>query len=214
MSISKQSAGGKATAIKLRNEAIERYYQNPNKCKGCKNVIEIRPGEKVREVKIRDFCNTSCYQTYRLTMVEQNKLKTKERNCKNCQNIFIIKKCSDGSFSKKQKCDDCITIARKSRGYSLELLPYRTKGELFDNRKNWQSARTAIQKQARKVYKQQTEIIQCRVCKYSNHVEVCHIKPVSDFPNNTLISEINNINNLTGLCPNHHWEFDNGILNL
>ena len=30
----------------------------------------------------------------------------------------------------------------------------------------------------------------------------------------TTIEEINNINNLIGLCPNHHWEYDNGLLEL
>lgn len=34
-------------------------------------------------------------------------------------------------------------------------------------------------------------------------------KATSDFDDDVLIKEINNINNLIGLCPNHHWEFDN-----
>ena len=29
-----------------------------------------------------------------------------------------------------------------------------------------------------------------------------------------LISEINNIDNLIALCPNHHWEFDHSQLNI
>jgi len=37
---------------------------------------------------------------------------------------------------------------------------------------------------------------------------------VSDFPDAALIAEINDIANLVALCPNHHWEFDHGVLTL
>ena len=35
---------------------------------------------------------------------------------------------------------------------------------------------------------------------------------MSDFSDDAKISEINDIRNLIALCPNHHWEFDNGKL--
>ena len=44
----------------------------------------------------------------------------------------------------------------------------------------------------------------CFVCGYNNHVEIAHIKAVSDFDKEAELSEINNINNLVALCPNHH----------
>lgn len=47
---------------------------------------------------------------------------------------------------------------------------------------------------------------------YDKHIEIAHIKAVSDFSDDSLISEINDKNNLVALCPNHHWEFDNGFL--
>lgn len=49
---------------------------------------------------------------------------------------------------------------------------------------------------------------------YTNYCEVCHIKPVNGFSDESLVSEINDINNLVALCPNHHWEFDHGLLQL
>jgi len=55
---------------------------------------------------------------------------------------------------------------------------------------------------------------ECKVCGYSNHVEVCHIKGISEFSKDSLLSEVNNLNNLIYLCPNHHWELDNGILKI
>lgn len=52
----------------------------------------------------------------------------------------------------------------------------------------------------------------CRICGYDKHVEVHHIKPISSFPPDTLISDINSEDNLVVLCPNCHWEADNGLL--
>jgi len=37
---------------------------------------------------------------------------------------------------------------------------------------------------------------------------------MSEFSDDTLIKDINNTDNLVGLCPNHHWELDNGYLRL
>ena len=51
---------------------------------------------------------------------------------------------------------------------------------------------------------------QCVHCGYATHVEVCHIKPVSEFPVSVPARQINADTNITYLCPNHHWELDNG----
>ena len=44
----------------------------------------------------------------------------------------------------------------------------------------------------------------CIICGYNKHIEVAHIKAVSEFDDSALISEINALNNLIPLCPNHH----------
>ena len=49
----------------------------------------------------------------------------------------------------------------------------------------------------------------CACCGYDKHVELAHIKPVSSFDVNTLISVVNSEENVIQLCPNCHWEFDN-----
>ncbi len=87
-----------------------------------------------------------------------------------------------------------------------------TKGELFGNRKNWQSARTAIRKLADIVFQNSNKPKECAICSYNKHIEIAHIKGVSEFSDDSLVSEINDINNLVALCPNHHWEFDNNKL--
>ena len=54
----------------------------------------------------------------------------------------------------------------------------------------------------------------CQVCNYKNHTELCHIKPIGNCEDSMSLGEINSPSNLIVLCPNHHWEFDNGILKL
>lgn len=54
----------------------------------------------------------------------------------------------------------------------------------------------------------------CENCGYEKHVEVCHKQPISSFPITTLISIVNHRNNIIFLCPNCHWEFDNGLLSI
>ncbi|WP_396336389.1 HNH endonuclease [Fischerella sp. JS2] len=57
---------------------------------------------------------------------------------------------------------------------------------------------------ARNIYCQSDKPKQCAVCGYDKHYKMCHIKPIKDFAHNTLISQINDIDNLVALCPNHH----------
>jgi predicted restriction endonuclease len=54
----------------------------------------------------------------------------------------------------------------------------------------------------------------CAICGYNQHVEAAHRRPVSDFPDEATVSEINEPANLVYLCPNHHWEHDHGLLTL
>jgi predicted restriction endonuclease len=52
----------------------------------------------------------------------------------------------------------------------------------------------------------------CSNCSYDKHYEVCHIKDVKHFPEESFLSEVNQIDNLISYCRNCHWEFDNGLL--
>jgi len=54
----------------------------------------------------------------------------------------------------------------------------------------------------------------CTVCGYKIHVELAHIKPLKDFDLKSKLCDINDESNNLALCPNHHWEFDNGLLEL
>jgi predicted restriction endonuclease len=107
-----------------------------------------------------------------------------------------------------------LNISPNIQKYIKNDITLKTKGELFENRKNWQSARTTIQRMARTVFKENNPNPSCKICGYNKHVEVAHIKAVAEFSDDTLITTINSIDNLIGLCPNHHWEYDNNMLDL
>ena len=96
-------------------------------------------------------------------------------------------------------CDSCL-----SKKYDRTLFDISRRKEPYTSK--FSGVRTNAKIVARELDQR------CYICGYSKHVEVCHIKPVSDFPLDSKLSEVNNISNLIMLCPNHHWEFDNGML--
>ena len=173
---SKQSAGGKATAIISRRNALEKYYKNPIHCKECGMMISVLDHQKVGEIRKRQFCNQSCAA------------------------IFVHK-------SRPKK----INILKIRTRKTFQELGLITKKEFFETRKNWQSARSQMQRWARNTYNKSDKPKKCSQCEYSLHYEVAHIKSVSDFSPDSTINEINHIDNLIALCPNHHWEYDNNF---
>ena len=71
-------------------------------------------------------------------------------------------------------------------------------------RKNWQSARSSIRKDAERTIEKLNVEKKCFLCDYKKYIEIAHIKSVSSFSDDSLILDINSINNLIYLCPNHH----------
>lgn len=181
--ISAAIKGGKITGKESRRKALERYYENPKVCKFCNKIIDVRDNEKIKNVRMRKFCTIECYKNFR-----RDNVKPKMKNKKGV-----------GRGRKKWPPEE----------FSVHN---KTKGELLTSRLNFQSARGAIVKHAKAVYEFSSKLKVCVICGYSKHIEICHIKNVSDFDVNVKINEINNINNLIALCRNHHWEFDNGLI--
>lgn len=137
------------------------------------------------------FCSRSCSTTYNNL---QNPRRTRTKIC---------------AF------DDCNTLILSSRtfcyAHKARTSKYKTIGELR------KGAGYQINAYARSIArgwaKKNIDMSKCSVCGYKNHVEVCHIIPLASFPDETPISETYT-NNVVGLCPNHHWEFDHGMLTL
>ena len=55
-----QQRGGRKTAILERKLAIEKYYENPNICKFCNKIIQVRDNENPFQTRQKQFCNLSC----------------------------------------------------------------------------------------------------------------------------------------------------------
>lgn len=217
-------------------ERIDEYNQNPNLCLCCKSPILAPYDKKLNETKIKKFCSKSCAAKYNNLGRSNNKMGkgfVEHPIIDNFSDDEIInifnqsKNIKDFSkrlgFSSKISYKNIYTINRlESLGLSLDDLKNKneslvmnlTKCELFKRYKSWQTARSYIQKFARNIYVNSSKPKQCVICGYDKHYEVAHIKAVSDFNDSTLISEINNIDNLIALCPNHHWEYDNNGLDI
>jgi len=54
----------------------------------------------------------------------------------------------------------------------------------------------------------------CIHCRYDEHIEVSQRRAVASFSLDTPIGVVNSLDNLVGLCPTPHREFDRGLLQL
>lgn len=229
LEINRGSAGGKARAIIQKQEAkqrIDEYNQNPNICKFCNKPLIAPYGKRLNETLKKQFCSLSCASKF------NNKNKINNNN----NNISIINQKSDEEIIKAFYDSSTISEFGYKLGYTYRIKKSKvlidrleslgldindidgtrirqvenlTKKEIFDKYDNWQTARSTIQKYAKINYENSNKPKKCIVCGYDKHYEVAHIKAVSDFDDNVLISDIDNIDNLIALCPNHHWEYDN-----
>ena len=179
----------------IRQRALDAYYKDPSICKHCGNVIRVSDTEKPAEARRKTFCNHSCAASY-------NNIGCR-RHPPRPQHPCIV--C--GAPTSKPKC-----CSKKCRDANLSKLEHTSYSWLVA-RDGWRSARARIQKLARSVYKRSKRSRVCR-CGYALHTDIAHIRAVADFPDDTLIKVINDPDNLTALCPNCHWEYDNGLLDL
>jgi hypothetical protein len=116
-------------------------------------------------------------------------------------------KCMDCGqpISKAKKVKRCPSCCEKY----LSQWRYKTKGDVI-HLKNGVRRPSGISELARRMYL--IKGMTCTQCGYPHHVQACHIKPVRDFPNSALLTEINAPENIALLCPNCHWELDHGLL--
>lgn len=142
-----------------------------------------------KETKNPKFCSRSCSAS--VTNREHIKRRFAGRKCNSCDNLIMVTRqtvCTD--CKNKVKDRTLFDISRRKDPYTSRFAGVRTNAKIV--------ARHLEQS--------------CYICGYKKHVEVCHIKPVSEFDLDSKISDVNDISNLIMLCPNHHWEFDNGAL--
>lgn len=193
-------AGGKV----LRDRALAAYYVDPNRCLYCSSIIEVGKGQKVHRVRKKKFCSRSHAASYNNVRRLRKKRSVKDKGiCERCGVTIRYKRDSyTGRNVKRKYCEQCHRTRR---------VGCYTKGEL---RNRSHSYRTWITRNARVTYVSSGRALACAVCRYSLHVDICHIRGVADFSADALVREINALENLIALCPNHHWEFDHRLLEL
>lgn len=143
-----------------------------------------------KETKNPKFCSKTCSAKH------NNKIPKRKKK------LYFCFKCNSIIKYRNKFCDNC-------NPFKVNWTKVKYK-DLICNRKYQKNSR--IRELARKIIFKLNIPKKCSVCDYDKHIEVCHIKPISSYPEDTLISIINNLTNLILLCPNHHWELDNNLL--
>lgn len=222
MSLSEYNKQQKEEAIRRKEE----YNKNPHLCKFCNKPILMKENDKYRDVFKKKFCSCICASKYGHIVTPRtgrqvdnflDKYSNDEIKEIYESSTSILEFSNKLGYSSRILKSQTVVINRlNSIGIDIDSLKKQTKsiknhtkGEVFDKYSNWQCARSQIQKHARKVYADSDKPKECCVCGYDKHYEVAHIKAVSEFDDEVLVSEINDIDNLIALCPNHHWEYDN-----
>lgn len=164
---------------------VEYVFLNPFKIRGS-TMLCIKCNQPTSNPK---FCSLSCSASYNNARFPK-RLPTK--SCRACDKAISSK---DGKY-----CSEC-----KSRNNDMTL------NQAIYKKHHRINAHTLVRSRARSIIKK-LNITVCSNCGYNKHVEVGHIKPIADFNLDTPISIINALSNLTVLCPNCHWEFDQGLI--
>lgn len=138
------------------------------------------------------FCSRSCASSYNNTHHPKRRKKVFSR-CVMC-NIQILprrKYCNEHRPKTVYEKGQTVGELRKSRSYQ---------------------AHSRIRDLSRRDYVHYGLERKCFICGYDKHIEIHHIIPIEKFDDSCLVSEVNAITNLVALCPNHHWEMDNGFI--
>lgn len=141
------------------------------------------------------FCSRSCSTTF------SNKAKPKRVTTKVCTRCELPPKSWRHTL-----CEHHHEENKLGKYQSKTVGEYRAKLSVAGRHPSWVNAH--IRGFARSWLKHLTKE-SCRHCGYDKHVELAHIKAVSEFNNDALLSEVNCELNVIPLCPNCHWEFDN-----
>ncbi|HEX8505446.1 MAG TPA: HNH endonuclease signature motif containing protein [Hymenobacter sp.] len=117
------------------------------------------------------------------------------------------KHCGAALQTRRTTCDNCNPSFVDWQRVSLQQLKSKALQQYAA-----QKYAAQIRSLARAAYRQSNRPRACAICDYAVHYEVCHIKPINGFLPTAFVGDVNELSNLVALCPNHHWEFDHGIL--
>ena len=149
---------------------------------------------------VSKFCSRSCAATF------NNKKYPKRYSNKK----YYCCVCGEETGNRRKYCDKCAKTESNPNYVDWDDV---TLGEIIEKRGYQKHSR--IRTLARSKYLKSGGEKCCAICGYDKYFEIHHIKPINEFDDDSKIGvDINNVKNLIALCPNHHWEFDNGLLTM
>lgn len=166
-----------------------------------------------KDVRSNVFCSHACAASYNSKGKHQKRY-AKLRTCIACGAGYI---CQHATHRSTRYCPNCLVTYGNGRAAltavkkSLTLAAFHGVPYLKDKHPSWMNANV---RSLNRTWNKEMLRLPCSVesCGYSLHVELCHKRPITDFPESATLGEVNSPSNVVPLCPNHHWEFDNGHL--
>lgn len=170
----------------------DKYYYM--KCITCQDELKRRDQKK--------FCSRSCAAKHNNTAFPKRIAELIK--CKSPVCDQMIKKGKSTAH-----CSNCISLKRHLRGNdrseaTIEEMVTRLGSNRYDQ----------IRTHAHTLFKSQRANPLCQCCGYNKHIELCHIHPIASFSKDTKLKVVNARENILFLCPNCHWEYDNGMISL
>jgi predicted restriction endonuclease len=107
---------------------------------------------------------------------------------------------------RKYRCEHHLELYKANKYKTKTIGEYRNMISVKGKHASW--LHSHVRNFARSWLKHLTKL-PCKFCGYKEHVELAHIKGVSEFNDKELLSVVNSEKNVIQLCPNCHWEFDN-----
>lgn len=189
-------------------------------CKNCNKEFMKYQSQVIKSPN--HFCSRSCANSFnnKNPNRKHGPKRTKFKYCQNCGILIPNKQtwCDKHKlFYTTNYCSCGKKISKNSKAcpdHKIIKIPVSNKTikESEDTTGKPANKFRAIRDNARIIAKRAGLLNKCSICGYDKHVVTCHIKEISSFDKNTPISEVNDISNLLGLCKNHHWELDHGLL--
>ena len=163
-------------------------------CLNCMKEFDKKPSQITKSPN--HFCTKRCAATLNNKKFPKRKPAIK-KYCKLCDKVI------------KNKSIHCTTCDAIERGKKVDNMTIK---EVKYNNTQLSSRYARIRCRARYVYSDTDN--SCQNCGYDMHVEICHLKAISSFAEDTKISIVNSSSNIIILCRNCHWELDHGLLEL
>lgn len=149
-----------------------------------------------KETKNPKYCCRSCSATITGKLFPKRKSKKKCIKCDSFVKHYQTKYCNE----------HIKTYSKSNDPKNTTIGEYKNRISVKNKHPSWINSH--IRGFARTWLKHLTKL-PCAKCGYDKHVELAHIKSVSSYSDNTLLSIVNSEDNVIQLCPNCHWEFDN-----